>query len=200
MLLRLSLTSPFARKARLAAAVTGIPLELELADPMNPDDSMRAQNPLGKLPILVLDDGERLYDSRVICAYLDHLAGGNKLIPADPKARFRVLRQEVLADGLTEAGVLVLYEGRFRAPEHHEPKWLAHQEGKIARALKALEDDLPPPDGPVTLDKIALACALGFFDFRFEGKWREGHARLVAWNDAFAAHCPGFAETTPRLA
>jgi len=200
MLLRLSLTSPFARKVRLAAAVTGVPLDLELADPMNPDDSMRQQNPLGKLPILILDDGEILYDSRVICAWLDHLAGGGKLIPTDPKARFRVLRQEALADGLTEAGVLVLYESRFRAPEHHEPKWLAHQEGKIARALKTLEDDLPPPDGPVTLDKIALTCALGFYDFRFEGKWRDGRERLVAWNDAFAAHCPAYAETTPRLA
>ncbi len=199
MLLRLSFTSPFARKVRLAAAVTGLPLDLEAADTMDPADSMRTQNPLGKIPILVTDDGETFYDSRVICAYLDHLAGGGRLVPSEPAARFATLKLEALADGLTDAGILILYESRFRPVERHDDKWLEHQRGKIARTLAVLEAAPPPADGPITIDKISLACALGFFDFRYEGAWRADHPKLVAWQAAFAATCPGFAETAPRL-
>lgn len=199
MLVRLSLTSPFARKVRLAAAVLGLPLELGIADTMDPGDSMRTQNPLGKLPILINDEGEAFYDSRVICAYLDHLAGGGKLIPDEPAVRFAALKLEALADGLTDAGILILYESRFRPTERHEEKWLEHQRGKIARTFAALEAAPPALDGPLTIGAISLACALGFYDFRCEGTWRADHPKLVAWEAAFAAACPGYAETAPRL-
>lgn len=198
MRLRYSLTSPFARKARLAAAVLGLPLELELADTLNPDDTLRRQNPLGKIPTLLTEDGDCLYDSRVIVAYLDMVASGGKLIPLEPKARIAAMKAEALADGLMDAGVLVLYEGRFRPEEKHEAKWLAHQRDKMARALEALEAAPPAADGPISAADIALACALGFLDFRFGGEWRAAHPRLVAWQTAFAARCPAFEETAPH--
>lgn len=200
MLLRYSLTSPFARKVRLAAAVLGLPLELELADTINPEDSLRRQNPLGKVPTLITDDGEALYDSRVILTYLDQVAGGGHLLPKDPAALIATLKLQALADGLMDAGILILYEGRFRTPEHQEPKWLDHQRQKMSRAVAALEASPPAEDGPYTCGALALGCALGFLDFRFDGAWRTDHPRLVAWQDRFAARCPQFAETAPRLA
>ncbi len=198
MRLRYTPTSPFARKARLAAAVLDLPLELELADTLNPDDTLRRQNPLGKIPTLVTDEGECLYDSRVILAYLDLVAGGGKLLPAEPKARIATMKAEALADGLMDAGVLVLYEGRFRPEEKHEAKWLDHQREKMARALDTLEAAPPASDAGISASDIALACALGFLDFRFGGEWRATHPRLVAWQAAFAARCPAFEETAPH--
>lgn len=196
MLLRYTTTSPFVRKVRLAAATLGLPLSLQVADTLDAADDLRLQNPLGKLPTLVTDTGETLFDSAVIVAYLDHLAGGARLIPADTAGRFAVLRLEALADGLMDAGVLVLYEGRFRPEERHEPRWLEYQTQKMERALAALEAQTP--DGTiVNAGTIALACALGFLDFRFAGRWRENHPKLVAFQEAFAAACPAFAETKP---
>lgn len=199
MLLRLSSTSPFARKVRLAAAVVGVPLELQIADALDPADSLRQQNPLGKIPTLVTDEGDTLYDSRVIAAYLDILAGGDALIPAEPKARIAALKGEALADGLMDAGILVLYESRFRPVERHEPKWLEHQRGKVARAFTFLEANVPAAGEKIRISDIALACALGFFDFRFEGAWQKDHPRLLAWREAFAKRCPSFEETAPKL-
>ncbi|MGQ3672832.1 glutathione S-transferase family protein [Xanthobacter sp. TB0136] len=199
MLLRTSPTSPFVRKVRLAAAVLGIPLELEVADTLDPNDTLRQQNPLGKIPLLITDDGEAVYDSRVIIAYLDQLAGGGQLVPNAPKARIDVLRAEALADGMMDAGVLLLYEGRFRPQEKFEKAWLDHQSAKVERALAYLEAHPLPEHEQINVADISLACALGFFDFRFEGKWREGHPGLVAWQTRFAARCPSFEETAPRL-
>lgn len=198
MLLRYSATSPFARKIRLAAAVLGLPLDLQLADTVDPSDTLRQQNPLGKVPTLLTDEGECLFDSSVILTYLDQVAGGGKLLPQEPKALIGALKLQALADGLMDAGVLVLYEARFRPVEKHEDKWLEHQRQKMARALDALEAAPPAVDGPLGVGEIALACALGFLDFRFGGEWRTNHPRLVAWQEAFAARCPLFAETAPR--
>ncbi|MFG1352214.1 glutathione S-transferase N-terminal domain-containing protein [Xanthobacter autotrophicus] len=197
MLLRFSATSPFVRKVRIAAAILGQTLEIEPADTLDPNDTLRRQNPLGKVPALLTDEGEVLFDSSVILAYLDFLAGSGRILPLDPKARIAALRKEALADGMMDAGILLLYEARFRPAEKHEPKWLDHQEGKRTRALAAFEADAAPFDGTITVGDIALACALGWFDFRFEGKWRADHLRLVAWYEAFAAACPGFAESKP---
>ncbi|MFG1361500.1 glutathione S-transferase N-terminal domain-containing protein [Xanthobacter pseudotagetidis] len=197
MLLRLSSTSPFARKARLAAAFLGIPLEEKMADTASSSDSLRIENPLGKIPTLIADDGESYYDSRVVLAYLDHVAGGGRIIPADPKARLAAMRLEALADGLMDAGVLVLYEGRFRPEDRHEPRWLEYQKDKMARAVDALEK-LTPNGADVNNGTITLACALGFLDFRFGGEWRASHPRLVAFQEAFAAACPRFEDTKPH--
>jgi glutathione S-transferase len=197
--LRSSPASPFGRKIRIGAGLLELErdIRIELADPTNPSDTIRRQNPLGKIPALVLDDGTVLFDSRVILEYLDHRAGGGKIIPKDAAARFAALRLQALADGLMDASILLIYEGRWRPAERHEPKWLDHQTGKVARALSALEVELPSLDAPPNVGQIALACALGYRDFRFEGTWRKDHPRLVAWLDTFAARVPAFAATKP---
>jgi glutathione S-transferase len=199
MILRSAAASPFVRKVRIAASILGLDgrITLEPADTVDPADSVRAQNPLGKIPALVLDDGVVLFDSRVILDYLDHLAGGGRIVPAEPNARFAALRLQALADGLMDASILLVYEGRWRDPAKHEPKWVEHQTGKVARALAALEAAPPALDPTPNVGQITLACALGYRDFRFQGTWRKDHPRLVAWLDAFAAVVPAFAATKP---
>jgi glutathione S-transferase len=199
MILRFSATSPFVRKVRIAAAVLGLERDIktEPADTLDASDSVRRQNPLGKIPVLILDDGTVLYDSRVILEYLDYRAGGGRIIPSAPAARFAALRQQALCDGILDAGVLRVYEGRFRPPEHHVAKWIEHQTQKMTRALATLEAEPPGLDAPPHVGQITAACALGYLDFRFEGTWRRDHPGLVAWLDRFAAAVPAFAETRP---
>jgi glutathione S-transferase len=197
--LRSSPASPFVRKIRIAASLLGLEREIavEIADTTDPADSVRQQNPLGKIPALVLEDGMVLFDSRVILEYLDHRAGGGRIIPKEADARFAALRLQALADGLMDASILLVYEGRWRPAERHEPKWVDLQAGKVARALAALEAAPLGLDAPPHVGQIALACALGYRDFRFAGTWRKDHPRLVAWLDNFAAHVPAFAATKP---
>jgi glutathione S-transferase len=190
--------SPFGRKVRLAAAVLGLADEItiEAADTMNPEDSIRGQNPLGKIPALILDAGRVLYDRRVIIEYLDTIAGGGILIPTEMAARFQALTGAALADGILDAGILIVYEGRFRPDiEPHGP-WMDYQRGKIERGLAALSA-APPSIEPVTVGVIGAACALGYLDFRKQVDWRPGHTGLVSWLDAFAAAVPAFDETRP---
>jgi glutathione S-transferase len=172
-------------------------IKIERADTIDPADPVRRQNPLGKIPVLILDNGTALYDSRVILEYLDHLAGGGRIIPADPNARFTALRLQALADGILDAAILQVYEGRWRAIASHEPKWLAHQADKVSRALAALETDIPRLDAVPHVGQIATACALGYLDFRFDRAWREAHPPLAAWLDSFAAKIPAYAATQP---
>ena len=196
---RTSFGSPFGRKVRIAVSVLGLDgkVKVEPASTQDASDPLRQQNPLGKIPVLILDDGSALYDSPVILEYLDMLAGGGRIIPKDPKARFDALRLEALADGILDASILVVYEGRYRPPEKHEQKWLDLQAGKAARGLATLEAAPPGLDNPPNVGQITVACVLGYRDFRFEGKWRKDHPRLVAWLDNFAARVPAFAGTTP---
>jgi glutathione S-transferase len=197
MILRTSPPSPFGRKVNIAAAVLGLSdqIKIERADAIDPADPVRRQNPLGKIPVLILADGTAVYDSRVILEYLDHHAGGGRIIPAEPSARFVTLRLQALADGILDAAILQVYEGRWRAVATHEPKWLAHQADKVSRALSALEADPPTLDPLPQVGQIATACALGYLDFRFDRTWRGAHPRLVAWLEAFAAKIPAYAAT-----
>jgi glutathione S-transferase len=199
MILRTSPPSPFGRKVNIAAAVLGLSdqIKIERTDTIDPADPVRRQNPLGKIPVLILDNGTALYDSRVILEYLDHLAGGGRIIPADPTARFAALRLQALADGILDAAILQVYEGRWRAIASHEPKWLTHQADKVSRALAALETDIPRLDAVPHVGQIAAACALGYLDFRFDRTWREAHPPLAAWLDSFAAEIPAYAATQP---
>jgi glutathione S-transferase len=210
MVLRSSPASPFGRKVRMAIALLDLDndVKVEAADTGSVNDSVRQQNPLGKIPVLIAEDGAAYYDSRVILDYLDDRAGGGKIVPRDAKARLAALRLQALADGILDASILTIYEGRWRRAETHEPKWLEHQAGKVARALGALEAAPPPlpqgtsdrslPDKVLPhIGQIALACALGYRDFRFNGTWRPDHPRLVAWLDEFAARVPAFAATKP---
>jgi glutathione S-transferase len=191
--------SPFGRKARIAVSVLGLDKEVKVepASTQDPSDPIRKQNPLGKIPVLIRPDGSTLYDSPVILEYLDHMAGGGRIIPKDTKARFDALRFEALADGILDASILIVYEGRYRPAEKHEQKWLDLQAGKAARGIDAAEAAPPGLDSPPNVGQISLACALGYLDFRFKGDWRKDHPRLVAWLDNFAAKVPSFAATAP---
>ncbi|HUO54557.1 MAG TPA: glutathione S-transferase N-terminal domain-containing protein [Rhodoblastus sp.] len=204
MKLYFSPASPFSRKARIAAALLGLDdrIELVATDTGNPMDAIRVKNPLGKIPTLERDDGACLYDSAVIVAYLDALAGGGRIIPADPEARFAVLAREALGDGIAEASILQVYEKRMRAESEYSANWVAHQRGKVERALATLEAAPPERIAPakggqpqVDIGAIALACALGYLDLRFEGAWRASYPRLVAWLDSFGAAVPAFEAT-----
>jgi glutathione S-transferase len=198
MLLRSSSASPFARKVRIAAITLGLSDRIEIvpADTSDPADSLRAQNPLGKIPTLVLEDGRALYDSAVILEYLDFLAGGGEIIPAGPE-RFDALTRAALADGVADAAILKVYEQRWREDGARSARWLDHQSGKIARGLAALDAD-PPRAGVADVAAISLACALGYLDLRFDGAWRAERPRLVAWLDAFSASIPAFEATRHR--
>ena len=199
MILRFSPSSPFVRKVRIAIALLGFDKDvtIERADTTDPNDSLRKINPLGKIPVLIVEDGSAIYDSRVILDYLDDRAGVGKIVPRQPKERFNALRLQALADGILDASILTIYEGRYRKPERHEPKWLELQAGKVTRALGVLEAAPPPIDAMPNVGQITLACALGYRDFRFGGSWRGEHPRLVAWLDNFAARVPAFAATKP---
>jgi len=197
MILRSSPPSPFGRKIKLAIGILGLDNEvtIEKADPTDAGDSLRKQNPLGKIPALIVENGTVLYDSPVILEYLDHRAGGAKIVPNEPEARFAALTLQALCDGILDAGILLVYEGRWRPAEKHEPKWIDHQRCKVQRALDVLEAAPPPLDAIPNVGQITLACALGYGDLRFEGKWRAGHPRLVKWLDEFAARVPAFEKT-----
>jgi glutathione S-transferase len=145
----------------------------------------------------LLEDGSTLFDSRVILEYLDHRAGGGRIIPKDAAARFAALRLQALADGILDASILLVYEGRWRPADRHEPKWVEHQAGKVARGLAALEAAPPGLDPLPDVGQITAACALGYRDFRFDGGWRKDHPRLAGWLDRFAARVPAFAATKP---
>jgi glutathione S-transferase len=194
MLLRSAAPSPFGRKVKIAAALLGLSDDMTIVttDTVNPEDPIRSDNPLGKIPALVLEDGLVVHDSAVIVEYLDMRAGGGKVIPKAGLERIRVLTLQSLADGLMDAALLQVYEGRWREAGRHEKKWVDHQAGKVSRALAWLEQHPPQIAGEVNVGHIAVACALGYLDLRFGGSWRAGHPRLVAWLDAFAAKVPAF--------
>ena len=192
LVLRYSPASPYARKIRIAADLLGLSegIEIATANASDPADSLRRQNPLGKIPTLVLEDGSSLYDSRVIAEYLDHLAGGGRIIPTEPTARFAALRLQALGDGINDAALLIRYETSNRPEALRYEEAIALQQGKIDRALDALEIALPA--GSVDIGHIAIACALGYLDLRFAGAWREKRPRLVAWLEKFAHDVPAF--------
>ncbi len=197
--IRTGMGSPFGRKTRIAVSVLGLDgkVKIEPASTQDAADPISKQNPLGKVPVLLLEDGGTLFDSPVILEYLDALAGGGKIVPRDGKARFEALRLEALADGILDASILIVYEGRYRPKEKHEQKWLDMQAGKVARGLAALEAAPPGLDAPPNVGQITVACALGYRDFRFGESWRRDHPRLAAWLETFAARVPAFNATVP---
>ena len=195
MILRSSPPSPFGRKVRIALHHLGLAERVEIVatDTASEADNIRKQNPLGKIPTLITESGTALYDSPVILEYLDHLAGGDQIIPLDPDSRFAALTLQALADGILDASILRVYERRYRSEDKVVESWLAYQTGKVERALTALEAS--PPSTRVDVGTITLACALGYQDLRFAGTWRGIYPRLVGWLDAFAAAVPAFEET-----
>ena len=198
LVLRSSPLSPFGRKVRIAADMLGLSEQIQIvaADTGNPEDDLRRQNPLGKIPVLLAEDDTAFYDSGVILEYLDHLAGGGRIVPTG-KARFSALTHQALFDGLMDACILRVYEARWRPAEHHVQPWLDHQTGKVERALAHAEAAHSTPAAELHLGHITQACALGYLDFRFGGTWRADYPKLVAWLEDFAARVPSFAATKP---
>ncbi len=193
-----SVSSPFARKVRIAAIETGQP---DLIDWQWVGGDERAEiladiNPLGKVPSVVLETGAPLFDSPVICAYVDSLHDGAKLIPAEGPERWAVLGLEALGDGLAEAVVAVAQEGA-KPGDKQTQRVLDRQGGKVARALKTLDGQAGGFRDPPSMGEIAVACALGYMEYRgvAEG-WRGDHPALTAWYDSICAR-PSFAETVP---
>jgi len=202
LVLRNSPFSPFGRKVLIAADVAGLSdrIVVQLADTNDAEDSLRSQNPLGKIPALILEDGEALFDSRVIVEYFHDMAPLAGLFPPGPR-RFAVLRQQAVADGLLDACILQVYEGRFRPAEHRVEKWVDHQRGKMERALQFANDRFSAPGtGSADVGEIALACALGYLDLRFAGAWRTQYPALTDWLASFEERTPSFATTAPPSA
>lgn len=181
--------SPFVRKVLVTLHETGQFNQVEQvmveASPVTPDPALIAANPVGKIPALVRPDGPTLYDSRVICRFLDARAGGGLY----PESRiWDTLVLEATADGIMDAAVLIVYEERFRAREMVSMEWIEGQWGKVARALDALETRwMSHLAGRMDMGHIGVACALGYLDFRHDArKWRVGRSALTAWYDGFA--------------
>lgn len=193
-------TSPYVRKVVVCAEEAGLEGQIErvpaTVTPVTDSPAVAAANPLAKVPTLVLDDGTSLFDSRVIVEYLDHLSGGRLLPPAGPD-RWRVLRDQAAADGMTDAALFVRYERALRPEPLRWADWDAAQLGKVHRALDDLEQTFQPSAGRPLAGDIAVACALGYLDFRFpELAWRDGHPRLTAF-DAVMAERPSIKASAP---
>jgi glutathione S-transferase len=198
MILRGSPMSPFARKVRMAILHLKLSEKVEFvrADPMNPDDVLRRDNPLGKIPVLMTEDDKAVYDSRVILEYLDHVAGGGIIIPDGWPARVNTLTLQAMCDGVMDACILIVYEARHRPAAIHHPPWLDYQRGKVVRALAAFAK-APPDPTHFDVGTLTAACMLGYLDFRKQVDWRKEFAALVPWLDAFRAKYPEFDATAP---
>jgi glutathione S-transferase len=194
--LRSTLTSPFGRKVRMAADILGVSGRIVLvpADTLDANDTLRQHNPLGKLPCLLLADGTAIYGSAVIIEFLQELIGSERLLPRSGLDRYKTLTRATLADGITEAALLMVYEGRFRDAGTHSPRWLDHQRRKIARALTVFAA-APPAADRTDLVSIGLSCALGYLDWRKPVEWRTIYPQLAAWLSDYAGHEPAFART-----
>ena len=183
-------SSPFVRKVMVCAIELGLDGKIETAraaaHPVNRDKNILAASPLGQVPTLVTDEGLALYDSRLICEYLDHLGGG-KLFPRD-SSRWQALVEQSAADGLLNAALLCRYEATVRPQELRYAPWRDGQMDKISTALAQFETWLPGFGNRVDIGTITIGCALGYLDFRFaDFGWRNGRDGLAAWFAAFDA-------------
>lgn len=186
MKLRHSPTSPYVRKVMVLAHEAGLAGGIETVPtaPGADEESLARDNPLGKVPALTTDDGTVLYDSPVICEYLDSLHDGPRAFPAAGTARWTALRLQALADGVLDATILRRYE-EMRPSEKQYAEWIERQTRKATRGLDALESDadmLADPAGPLSIGDISVACALGYLDLRYGSEdWRNGRPALAAW-------------------
>ena len=198
-ILRSTPTSPFGRKVRMAIEALGLSERVTVtpADPLDENDTLRQQNPLGKMPCLVLADGSAIYDSGIIIEFLQDVAGTDRLLPLRGRDRYRALTLSRLADGIMDASILVVYETRFRPDLPQSPSWLSHQRGKIRRGLAAFEAS-PPNPNKTDIVSIGLSCALGYLDWRKQVDWRPSYPGLVDWLNRFSAHEPAFEHTRAK--
>lgn len=194
-------TSPYARKVRIVLAEKKIDYDLVIDAPRSPDSAVPVHNPLGRIPVLVLDDGTPVFDSPVIVEYLDNVTPNNKLMPQPNRERMEVKRWEALADGLLDSAVAIRNESLHKAKEQNV-EWIALHNQAITRTLAFMADEL----GDLAycmgthfgLADIAVGSALGYLDFRFPDiAWREAHPNLARLYEKLEQR-PSFQETTPR--
>jgi len=191
--------SPFCRKVQVLLHETGQTGDVEtvyaVGHPLAPEKMPLAQNPLGKIPALVREDGPAIYDSRVICRFLDARAGAG-LYPESHL--WDVLTLEATADGIMDAAVLMVYEVRARPEELRYQAWVDAQWDKVARGLDAIGARwMGHLAGRLDMGQIAIACALGYLDFRHDARgWRQGRNELAAWYEEFAKR-PSMVATVP---
>lgn len=199
-----SLASPYVRKVRIVMAEKKLDYAFVLEDVWVPETTIQHSNPLGKVPCLLMEDGDALFDSRVIVEYLDTLTPVGKLIPSNGSGRERaeVKCWEALADGVLDAAVLVRLEKTLRPPEQQSPAWIGRQMGKVHAGLKSISSDLG--DKPFctgthyTLADVAVGCALGWLSFRFpEIDWRGDHPNLAKLYDKLSERA-SFKDTVPQ--
>ncbi len=194
-----SATSPYVRKVVVAGIELGLDGKIvrEPTSAWDPATTLGQINPLGKVPALVTDDGGALFDSPVICEYLDGVAGGGKLFPPAGPARWTALRRQALADGICDAAILRLLESR-RPAELQSADWVARQKNLVARSLDALEAEAKSLGTEVTIGHLAIGCTLGYLDFRFGADaWRDGRPGLAKWYEGFAKR-PSMSTTEPK--
>ena len=201
MKLYFSATAPFVRKVLVMASETGLRDRIELAplvvSPMKDNPAIAPANPAMKIPTLVLDDGTSLFDSRVICEYLDTLHQGRKMIPLSGPERWRVLRFQSMCDAMDEAGLQFHYEKTMRPTELIWRDWLDGQGRKALQSIDRAQAELDPSE-PVHLGHIALACAIGWFELRRPlGDLRPGRDKLFAWYEQFSRR-PSMIATAPQ--
>ncbi len=200
MKLIVSLTSPYARKIRIVLAEKKIDFDLVLDSPWEPGNKVATLNPLGKVPVLVLDDDSTLFDSRVIAEYLDTVAPNNRLIPASGRERISVKRWEALADGVLDAAVTAFLEAR-RPDGERSQGWIERQRGKIDLTLKAMSAELGEQawchGTGMSLADIAVGCALGYVSFRLgDIPWADQYPNLADLHQKLMQR-PAFADTVP---
>ena len=197
-------TSPYVRKVMASAHLLDLADRIELLDsaahPIDRDARIAAHNPMAKVPTLILDGGQTLYDSRVICEYLDNLAPGYGLFPKAAPMKWQALTRHALGDGLLDAALLARYELTARPPEKQWDTWRSAQWVKV----KACLDEIEQQAGTLathnpTIGEITLACGLGYLDFRFaEFDWRATHPRTAQWNSQIQA-LPAMQATVPHV-
>jgi glutathione S-transferase len=195
-----SLTSPFVRKVRIVAAEKFIEYELVIDTPWSEETRVPEFNPLGKVPVWIMEDGKTLFDSRVIVEYLEHVSPVGHLLPKDARPRIAVKRWEALADGVCDAAALVFVE-RKRAADKQDQEWIKRQMTKIEAGLKMMSEDLGNQNWCTgeffCLADVAVGCALGYLEFRFpEIDWRRAHPNLSELFDRMMQR-PAFKETVP---
>jgi glutathione S-transferase len=195
-----SLTSPFARKVRIVLAEKRIDYELVVDVPWSADTHVPEFNPLGKVPVLVMDDGFTLFDSRVIVEYLDNVTPVGRLIPEETRPRVHVRRWEALADGVADAAAAIFLE-RKRPEDKQSADWMVRQEQKVFKGLEAISEELGEKTwctGDLyNLSDVAVGCALGYLDLRFpEIEWRKAHPNLARLADKLAQR-QAFKDTIP---
>lgn len=198
-----SATSPYVRKVMMVAIESGMDSAIELI-PTNAwasEQSLTDENPLSKVPTLLLADGTVLFDSPVVAEYIDTLHAGVRLLPVSGPARWDALRQQALADGILDAAVLRRLETTLRPQEQQSPSWLARQAAAITRSLASLEAEATSlPVEQQTIGSISIACALGYLDFRFADEpWRDAHPALAAWFTTVSAR-DSYQRTEPPAA